>query len=663
MGSKIPVITGQFSGDWLGVTPGGDTDPSGDVTPAPAPKEEEKIRIESLTDTVLATGTVVEAVGNTVYVSDVSEYAEYNLEQTGWYVFARITAKSGVTVSEGTVITGAAGHVAAIGDDHVDVAVRFDVAAVSQVVTVSWAEGVADSIVFKATDLAVRNLDYRVTFYVYDANDFATWYYKRAEDARYVGTEYYTKMDGVYTQAAVKARTMVPADTYYTHDYVETEDAVFAAGTTYYTVDGGVYTQVDVTPGEAVPEETGYYVDEWTLTADRQFEGTRYYVEKEGGTFEQIAVKAGDVCSYYTKVITFPLPGTTKFAGTEYYTKSGNEYTRAAVLAGAEIPADTYYTHAYVLTTDTKFQAGTTYYTVSGGVYTAATVTVGGSVTKNKYYVDEWTLAEGEFAGTAYYLEQGGEHVQAAVLAGEDIPAAYYTQVEDYALTTDEFFRADGQYYTKAGNEYTLAETVAGGAVPADTYYEQTIRYQQAKGTFAEGVTYYTAPAGVYTEAEEVVAGETIPDAEYLVQLISWPQATEETFAAGETYYTCLNGVYSEADVTEGFTIPVYMVHEKVVIDGLVRNVTYRLNDIVDCPMEFVLPVIEDDCHGAWFELRCRHAGVYSTTLKPTDGDVKIATEHTQAETKGMNMINLHYTVVDGIKLWRFMNTHSSIPV
>ena len=332
------------------------------------------------------------------------------------------------------------------------------------------------------------------------------------------------------------------------------------------------------------------------------------------------------------------------------------------MLAGTEISADTYYTHAYVLTTDTKFQAGTTYYTVSGGVYTEATVTTGASVTKNKYYVDQWTVAEGEFAGTAYYLEQGGEHVQAAVLAGEDIPAAYYTQVAHYSLTTDEFFRADGQYYTKSGSEYALAETTAGRAIAADTYYEQTISYQQAKGTFAEGVTYYTAPAGVYTEAEEIVVGEAIPEDEYCVQLVSWPQATEETFAAGETYYTCSDGVYSEADVTAGFKIPVYIVHEKLVIDGLVRNVTYRINDIIDCPMEFILPESEDDCHGAWFELRCRHAGVYSTTLIPTDGDVKIATEHTQPETKGMNMINLHYTVVDGIKLWRFMNTHSSIP-
>ena len=72
-------------------------------------------------------------------------------------------------------------------------------------------------------------------------------------------------------------------------------------------------------------------------------------------------------------------------------------------------------------------------------------------------------------------------------------------------------------------------------------------------------------------------------------------------------------------------------------------------------------PETEDDTHGAWFEIRCRHAGAYSMTLVPPEG-VKIATEHTQKETAGVNMINLHYTVVDGVKIWRFMNTHSGIP-
>jgi len=39
-----------------------------------------------------------------------------------------------------------------------------------------------------------------------------------------------------------------------------------------------------------------------------------------------------------------------------------------------------------------------------------------------------------------------------------------------------------------------------------------------------------------------------------------------------------------------------------------------------------------------------------------------VATEHTQAEAKGMNMVDLHYTVIGDTKLWRFMNTHSTVP-
>ena len=277
-------------------------------------------RITSLTDTDLACGTVIEAVGVPVYVTDVSEYSAFGITETGWYVFCRISAEDGVTATAETTITGAAGSIVEAGVDHIDVAVKFGVAAESQAVTVSWDSDHTETFVFKATDLAVRNLDYRVTFYVYDADPFVTW------------------------------------------TYTLTSDATFAAG-------------------------------------------------------------------------------------------------------------------------------------------------------KN--------------------------------------------------------------YYTESDGEYTLAEVTVGAAVPANTYY----------------------------------------------------------------------------------------VHSKVTIQGLVRNVTYRLDQVVDCPMEFILPEIEDDCHGAWFEIRCRHAGRYSMTLVPPENSgVKIATEHTQAETAGINMINLHYTVVDGVKIWRFMNTHSNIP-
>lgn len=625
----------------------------------------ERDRILPLDGSEIETGNIVVAVGIPAYVDDVNQYAEYGITETGWYVFARILAKGGGFVS----VEGAAGYIASAGDDHVDVAVRFEVAATSQIVDVNWSE-YTERIVFQATDLAVRNLDYRVTFYVYDADPFVTWYYKRSADPVFVGTKYYTEENGVYTQAAVKAHEHVPADTYYTHAYALATDEVFQEGTVYYTLEAGVYTPAEVVPGDPlVPAEPDpevpvpvYYVDEYTLTTDLRFVGTRYYAEHDG-TYEQIAVKAGEPCSYYNKVITYPLPGTVAFVGTEYWTPDESDlgYARAAVLAGEAIPEGEYYTHAYQkLTAAGKFQEGVRYYKLVGTEYELQEVTVGASYAKNVYYIDQWTEQSGVFAGTAYYLKQGGNYVQVPVFGGETIPAAYYTQAINYALTADETFAVGKTYYIRSGNAFVEAEVVAGEAVTVGTYYEQIISWPQATGTFEDGVTYYTAPAGVYTETE-VVPGETIPEVEYCVQLISWPQDIDEEFNANETYYTLIDGEYIEAYAVPGARIPVNLVHDKVVIEGLVRNVTYRLNEIVDCPMEFILPEIEDDTHGAWFEIRCRHAGAYSMTLVPPEG-VKIATEHTQKETAGVNMINLHYTDVDGVKIWRFMNTHSGIP-
>ena len=94
----------------------------------------------------------------------------------------------------------------------------------------------------------------------------------------------------------------------------------------------------------------------------------------------------------------------------------------------------------------------------------------------------------------------------------------------------------------------------------------------------------------------------------------------------------------------------------------MARNVTYQLDAPVDCATEIVLPAIEEDGTGAWFEFRFRHLGSYSSTLLPQDPDAKVATEHTQAETAGMTMVDLHYMSVGGVKIWRFMNTHATIP-
>ena len=175
-------------------------------------------RVTSLDGTILRDGAeVVEAIGIPAYVDDVSQYAAYGITEKGWYCFARIGAPEGVTVSAETTVTGA-NAIVTEGADHVDAAVRFSVAAMAQTVTVTWAEGKTDTITFRASDLAVHNLDYRTTFYVYDVEDFAVWEYALTTDATFAaGKQYYTEEDGVYTLAEVTAGQSVPAGTYYNH--------------------------------------------------------------------------------------------------------------------------------------------------------------------------------------------------------------------------------------------------------------------------------------------------------------------------------------------------------------------------------------------------------------------------------------------------------------
>lgn len=182
-------------------------------------------RVTSLDNTALASTTVIEAIGDPVFVEDddIEQYSAYGITATGWYVFARITAKPGVTMAD-TTISGSAGFI--VGDGYVDVAVRFEVAAFSQMIIVNWNADVAETFVFKATDLAVNNLDYRVTFYVYDIEDpdhnCTTWEYALTTDTTFSADKYYYTKDenDVYTLAEVTAGETVPADTYYNHSKV-----------------------------------------------------------------------------------------------------------------------------------------------------------------------------------------------------------------------------------------------------------------------------------------------------------------------------------------------------------------------------------------------------------------------------------------------------------
>lgn len=172
---------------------------------------------------IVETGPLIETVGKPPYVGDPTAYAAYGLTDTGWYVFARIAAPTGVTVSAETAVTGAAGAIITAGAAYIDVAVWFGVTAESQLVTIDWGS-YEEQLVFKATDLAVRNLDYRTTFYLYDLAPFVTWTYALTTDTTFAaGKNYYTKDGDVYTLAEVTVGEAVPADTYYTHTKLHLE--------------------------------------------------------------------------------------------------------------------------------------------------------------------------------------------------------------------------------------------------------------------------------------------------------------------------------------------------------------------------------------------------------------------------------------------------------
>lgn len=185
--------------------------------------------VVSLDNTKLSGAMVIEAVGIPDYVeeSELPMFAEYGLTRTGWYVFARIPAKGDTVVTADTTVSGAEGVVMTAGSTYLDVAVRFEVAAQSQSVVIDWGD-YAETYVFKATDLAVRNLDYRTTFYVYDIAPYVTWEYALTTDEKFVaGSHYYTKDGDVYTEAVEgtdwTADADIPANTYYKHSKVRFE--------------------------------------------------------------------------------------------------------------------------------------------------------------------------------------------------------------------------------------------------------------------------------------------------------------------------------------------------------------------------------------------------------------------------------------------------------
>lgn len=180
-------------------------------------------RVRSLVaDNPAVNGRLVETVGAPTYVTedDLDDYDDYGLTESGWYAFARIAAKPGNAVASGFSVTGAHAKTPIVGDTHCDVAVKFGVAAETVPVTVNWG-GESETFYFKATDLAVRNMDYRVTFYQYDLSPYCTYTWAVASGTFAAGKGYYTRSgeEGsyVYTRATVTTGQSIPANTYYTH--------------------------------------------------------------------------------------------------------------------------------------------------------------------------------------------------------------------------------------------------------------------------------------------------------------------------------------------------------------------------------------------------------------------------------------------------------------
>lgn len=496
-------------------------------------------RVVALAGEELAVGTVIDVVGIPTYVDDVGDYSAYGLEDLGWYVFARILAREGVVVTTGASVEGAAGYRMGIGDDHVDLAVRFEVAALSQTVTVDWGT-TEDTLVFRASDLATRNLDYRVTFFVYDLSPFATFEFARSTDQRFVGTEYWVRdaeADLGYSRASVKAYDVVPTAYFErTLTYTLTEDIIFAEGKTYYTLGGTGYVEAEVEPGTAV-------------TANTYYECAESYAPTEDVTFS---------------------------ASKTYYTRSGlgttakpYAYAEATVTAGEDVP-EIYFLHSYALTTDETFVEGTTYYERTGTgtaadpyVYAAATVTAGEPVTEGTYYVDVWEVtSDGEFVGTVYYAGDGeDDYEQVAVQAAT--PASYYTREVEHPQATEATFVGTEYWVVDAEAElgYSRAAVMGGAPVPeTPAYYTHAYQLLTAAGKFAANTRYYKLVDGAYVLQEVTVGGSYAKNVYYVDQ---WTLVAEGSNFVGTAYCLETGGVWEQVAVKAGETIPaVYYVLE-----------------------------------------------------------------------------------------------------
>ena len=251
-------------------------------------------------------------------------------------------------------------------------------------------------------------------------------------------------------------------------------------------------------------------------------------------------------------------------------------------------------------------------------------------------YVDEHNI----FEYSAYGITESGWYVFADIAAPDGIEISGNTSVNGVAGYT-----VDG-----SGVKVAIRFETDAQSVPV------TINWGEKKDSF------------VFKATDLAIRNLDYRTTFYVYDIspyATWEYAltTDANFVANKAYYTKDGDVYTKEEVTAGETVPAntYYNHSKVTFSGMSRNITYSLDEVIDCPQVYILPEIENDLHGCWYEIRLRHSGSYSSTLQVPEG-YKVATEHTQAETAGINMVDLHYSNTGGVKIWRFMNTHSNIP-
>ena len=249
------------------------------------------------------------------------------------------------------------------------------------------------------------------------------------------------------------------------------------------------------------------------------------------------------------------------------------------------------------------------------------------------------------------FTQDWGNDEKIALFYGTGKARSPYSQILDENNECDVPWEAicePGTMYVSVYSGDLITASVAPVQIHETGYAEYRSTTQEAsKDAFAQVLNKID---GIY-DIEEFATWEYEPTA-------------DEIFTEGKYYYVNgENDSYVIADVVYGEDIvaDTYYNHNKVTFEGMNRNSTYICNTPIDCPIVFNLPEIEDETHSCWLKIMFRYTGSFSSTLNVPEG-VKVAKENIQTEAEGINEIELHYINIGGVKLWRFINTHSSIP-